>query len=92
MKVVVLGDSISEGIGSKKMNYISSCERILGKQYVFTNMAKTGSTINYPCEHLSEIINENPDICVIMYGSVDAQIRANRFKIKHLLPKHYRAG
>lgn len=92
MKVVVLGDSISEGIGSKKVNYIPFCEEILGEEYFFINMAKTGSTINYPCDHLSEIINEKPDICVIMYGNVDAQIRANKFKIEHRLPRRYRGG
>lgn len=92
MKVVVLGDSISEGIGSKKVNYIPYCEEMLAGKCVFTNMAKTGSTIQYPCDHLSEIINEKPEICVIMYGNVDAQIRANRFKIQHLLPKRYRVG
>ncbi len=96
MKCVVLGDSISEGIGSKKLNYVTELSVKLGNKYTFVNLGKTGSTIRYPISVLDAILEECADVVIIMYGSVDAQIRPNldrnRFGLSKLVPARYKIG
>lgn len=96
IKCVILGDSISEGIGSKKMNYVAPLFKYAHQIGEIKNYAKTGTTIQYVNSILDMVLNECPDIVIIMYGSVDAQIRANifrdRFKICSLIPKRYKIG
>lgn len=91
MKCVVLGDSISEGIGKKKINYVNDLQK--ETNYEFINLAKTGTTIVYANNLINEIINYGPDIAIIMYGSVDAQIRPNidknKYNIKKFIPNRY---
>lgn len=96
MKCIIMGDSISEGIGSRRINYEASLLSYCPKIQNIINMAKTGSTIMYGQSILKNVIAESPDIVIIMYGSVDAQIRANihrnRFGVCNLIPKRYRIG
>lgn len=96
MKCVILGDSISEGIGTKHINYIPKLINYTGGRYEFVNLAKTGTTVKYAEQNIERIISENPDCVLIMYGSVDAQIRANlngnRFGINKIIPKRYKIG
>lgn len=67
-----------------------------GESICYHNLAKTGTTIKYVNEILDEIVTIKPDIIVIMYGSVDAQIRANlwknKYKICDFIPKRYHGG
>lgn len=95
-RCIILGDSISEGIGSKKLNYLEDLSDFTNGQYEFINFAKTGTTIEYAEKRLDEILHLKPDIAIIMYGSVDAQIRANidgtRFGINKFIPKRYKIG
>lgn len=97
MKCIILGDSISEGIGSKKINY----EEYLKQYYTKNNMeiinfAKTGTTIKYPLDNIDKIKEENADIIIIMYGNVDAQIRPNlnlnKYHICDFIPNRYKKG
>lgn len=97
MKIIILGDSISEGIGSKKLNYSSDLKKKLIDEKVeceVINMALSGTTIKYGVSLLPDILKKNPDFVIVMYGNVDAQIRPNvdrnRFHIKDLTPKHYK--
>lgn len=86
-KILILGDSISQGIGSKKRNYTNRLQKLLGENYQIKNFAYTGTTIKYPLLKLQEIINYNPDIILIMYGNVDAQLRPNLDNISSLKSK-----
>lgn len=93
-RYIILGDSISEGIGKKKINY----EFFLNEKYnngrEFINFAKTGTTIKYANEIFEKILKEKPNYAIIFYGNVDAQIRANiwgnRFNINRFIPKRYK--
>ena len=77
-KVILLGDSITQGLGSKKVNFTQALQNKLGGNYIVENMALTGTTILYAREILHSVISHKPKYVVILYGNVDAQIRPNR--------------
>lgn len=95
MKILLLGDSITQGIGKKGINY----QLIMENRYEnleFVNLAKSGSTIEYVVQNINMItqMGKDCDVAIIMYGSVDARIRPdtdkNRYRLWSLIPKHYR--
>lgn len=95
MKIAIYGDSISEGIGRKKVNYSEFIKDGLLENYqniIIDNFAHTGTTIKY----LDELLCTNSDVydvVIIGYGNVDAMLRPD---IKHkpnyysLLPSRYK--
>lgn len=92
-KVYIFGDSISEGIGSKKYSYCSIMQKKL-EQYEIINCAKTGTTLKYMEEVLKEYSFEEEDIVFIYYGSVDSIIRPNVYNrdktgLLKIIPKRY---
>lgn len=95
--VYLLGDSITQGLGSKQMNFSKELERLIGESYEVKNLAYTGTTIGYALELLNggeiSVIPNRDSICVILYGNVDAQIRPNRkgLVFPHI-PKRYQGG
>lgn len=88
--VVLLGDSITQGLGSKKVNFTEELQNRLGSDFCVENMALTGTTIHYAEEILPVIIDKKPDYAIIVYGNVDAQIRPRRTGrvFKHI-PKRF---
>lgn len=96
VKISIWGDSISEGIGKRKMNYCQALVEKMSSEVELFNFAKTGTTIDFAYQKFKEIQGEKFDIGIIMYGSVDAQIRPNlernRYGICRLIPKRYKIG
>ena len=45
--VYLLGDSITQGLGSKKVNFTGELADLLGEGYEIVNLAYTGTTIDY---------------------------------------------
>lgn len=92
----ILGDSISQGVGKRRTNYTSQLEACSTGKIECNNMALTGTTISYVSKILPDISNAHPDLIVVMYGSVDAQIRANiwrnRCGLCNIIPARYRGG
>lgn len=78
MKIILLGDSITQGLGSKKINFTKELQKLMGEETKITNLALTGTTILYAIDILDKIKEEKPDLVFILYGNVDAQIRPNR--------------
>lgn len=79
--VYLLGDSITQGLGSKKINFTAELARLLGKDYEIVNLAYTGTTIDYALKLLDEgeiSPRSGRAMCVVLYGNVDAQIRPSR--------------
>ena len=79
MKIVLLGDSITQGIGKLKINYT---ERTVKKDYEdeiidIHNLALTGTTVKYAMGLLEKIQEISPNIVIITYGTVDLQVRPN---------------
>lgn len=92
-KVVLLGDSITQGLGSKKINFTQELQEQLGNGYLIDNMAFTGTTIHYAEKILPEVMEKHPEYVVIVYGNVDAQIRPCRTgHIFSHLPKRFQGG
>lgn len=92
-KVALLGDSITQGIGSKKVNYVEPLQKELGDDYIIKNFAHTGTTINYAINMLEKLNEFSPDIIIVMYGNVDAQIRPNIYNNNiwcNIIPKRYK--
>lgn len=92
-KIYVFGDSISEGIGSKKYSFCSSMQEQLN-QYQVINCAKTGTTLRYMNEILDDYNFEKEDIVLIYYGSVDSIMRPDVYDRKKtgllkIIPKRY---
>ena len=58
-KVILLGDSITQGLGSKKINFTEELQKRLGESFQVENMALTGTTIHYVEEILPIIIEKN---------------------------------
>ncbi|MBT1160447.1 SGNH/GDSL hydrolase family protein [Bifidobacterium sp. SO1] len=98
MKVLLLGDSITEGIGSKKVNYSDELCRLLDAKFCcdaeIINFAKTGSTICYPIDHIEQIHAIKPDYVIVMYGNVDVKkmydLTKNRYGLVSLTPSRYK--
>lgn len=92
-KVVLLGDSITQGLGSKKINFTQELQEQLGNGYLIDNMAFTGTTIHYAEKILPEVMEKHPEYVVIVYGNVDAQIRPCRTgHIFSHLPKRFQGS
>lgn len=97
MKIAILGDSISEGIGKKKINYENLLSQYItrnGGSISIRNFSLTGTTIKYPLTLINEIYAFNPEVIITMYGNVDAQIRPNmklnKYGLINLTPKRYK--
>lgn len=92
MRILLLGDSITQGLGSKKINFTKELSRLRPNDYIL-NKALTGTTIVYPYEEDNIIFNNDPDVVVILYGNVDAQLKPKRDGLifKHL-PRRYAAS
>lgn len=91
MKVILLGDSITQGLGSKAVNFVDELEKRLNDGDKVLNWALTGTTIDYVETILGDIEAESPDCAVILYGNVDAQIKPSRTgKVFKRLPKRFR--
>lgn len=52
--VYLLGDSITQGLGSKKINFTNELARLLGSNYEIVNLAQTGTTIDYAFKIIDE--------------------------------------
>lgn len=90
MKVILLGDSITQGLGSKKINFVGELEKLLSSNDSVVNLAMTGTVINYVSTIFSEIEKEKADYAVILYGNVDAMLKPSRTgKIFKHLPKRF---
>ena len=97
VKIVLLGDSITQGIGSRQINYEKKLKSYLnanGIESSIFNLALTGTTINHAFEQISKIRKINPNYVIIMYGSVDLQVRpnmnTNKWGILSITPKRYK--
>lgn len=92
MKIVLLGDSITQGLGSKKINFVYELLNLLGNNIEIVNFAKSGTTIKYVDNIISLILEkEKPDCVISLYGNVDAQIKPNRNgKIFNKIPRRFR--
>lgn len=92
MKIILLGDSITQGLGSKKINFVNELNRLLPTTTIL-NWALTGTTIGYAAQLLPQILDEKPNFVVVLYGNVDAQLKPNRKgKIFKHLPKRFQGG
>lgn len=95
-KIVFLGDSITEGIGSRKITYVNDIRDYYKDNATIeiTNLAMSGTTIHYAETMIKKIKNLNPNIVVIMYGNVDVQehydLSKNRFGLVSLTPRRYK--
>ena len=97
IEITLLGDSITQGIGSRQINYEELLKEYLSERGVeshITNLALTGTTVEYALKQIYKIQEINPDYIIIMYGSVDLQLRpnmeTNRWGILSLTPKRYK--
>ena len=95
MKVAIYGDSISEGIGKRKVNYSDFIKNGLSQRYqniIIDNFAHTGTTIKYLDEVLCANLVEY-DVVIIGYGNVDGMLRPDiehRPNYYNLLPSRYK--
>ena len=94
--VYLLGDSITQGLGSKKVNFTGELADLLGEGYEIVNLAYTGTSIDYALRLLDEgkiALGGGRSLCVVLYGNVDAQIRPNRKgKVFSRIPKRFQGG
>lgn len=95
-KVYLLGDSITQGLGSKKVNFSGELSRLLGDSYEVVNLAYTGTMVNYALGLIDEgkvTSNGISDFCIVLYGNVDAQIRPSRTgRVFPHIPERYKGG
>ena len=94
--VYLFGDSITQGLGSKKINFTAELACLLGKDYEIVNLAYTGTTIDYALKLLDEgeVSPKSGRVtCVVIYGNVDAQIRPSRTgRVFPHIPKRFQGG
>lgn len=95
LKIAILGDSISEGLGSKKYNYATELKKNMEKELQVSceifNFSYTGKTIKYANEIKEKVKEINPDIIINFFGSVDGMVRPQKkLPIWSLIPKRYK--
>lgn len=77
--VVLLGDSITQGLGSRRVSFSQSLQGNLGEGFRVLNLAYTGTTIDFPLALVGDVRFPSwGGVAVILYGNVDAQIRPSR--------------
>ena len=79
MKIILLGDSITQGLGSKSVNFQAALQELLNPGDRVLNWAKTGTTLDYVESLLEELIRERPNAAVLVYGNVDGQLKPYRY-------------
>lgn len=95
MNIVIIGDSISHGLGKQKINYEESLKKELSEQYKLEsnifNLSETGKTIEYVQGIINKVDDLKPDLIIIALGSVDALMRPKPDgKIWKIVPKRYK--
>lgn len=96
LKIAILGDSISQGIGKKKYNYVNSLKCCLKRNGVdanIKNFALTGTMISYAIDIVAKIKQFKPDCVLILYGNVEAIIRPDLRRktfITRVIPRRYK--
>ncbi|EDS75180.1 SGNH/GDSL hydrolase family protein [Thomasclavelia spiroformis DSM 1552] len=96
IKIAIFGDSISEGIGSRKINYSNFLKEKIedkGLKCKIYNYAYTGTTIKYMETLESEWKSKYYDYVIIFYGNVDGMLRPNQLHKPNYfkyLPKRYK--
>lgn len=94
MRLTIIGDSISQGLGRKHYNYCNELkcffEQETKQNLDITNLAITGKTILYANEIADKIKDTNPDIILIFLGSVDAMVRPQKRFLWNFLPNRYK--
>lgn len=94
--VYLLGDSITQGLGSKKVNFTGELSRLLGESYKVVNLAHTGTMVDFALQLLEDDkvrFAREGDVCVVLYGNVDAQIRPSRTgRVFPRIPKRFQGG
>lgn len=94
MRLTIIGDSISQGLGRKHYNYCNELkcffEQETKQSLDITNMAITGKTILYANEITDKIKDTNPDVILIFLGSVDAMVRPQKRLLWNILPNRYK--
>ena len=95
-KVYLLGDSITQGLGSKKVNFSGELSQLLGESYEVVNLAYTGTMVDYALQLLNDNkvrFTREGDVCVVLYGNVDAQLRPSRTgRVFPHIPKRFQGG
>lgn len=96
INIAVFGDSISEGIGSRKVNYCNCLHELLNNDYnavIVDNYAYTGTTIRYIENIKEQWSGKWYDVVIVAYGNVDAMLRPNLHHTPNLyalLPSRYK--
>lgn len=97
IRIAILGDSISQGLGRKLYNYSQELKanlEIMTKfKYEIKNFAYTGTTIKYANEIASNVEKFNPNIVISFYGNVDAMVRpkiSGNPNYYSIIPKRYK--
>jgi len=91
MRVALLGDSITQGLGSKRINFTDELSLLLPENSTVFNLAESGTVIDYVKDLFPLLIKEKIDVAVILYGNVDAMVRPSRTgKVFKQLPKRFR--
>ena len=89
MKVILLGDSITQGLGSKKINFEKELEKLVPDCSI-VNLAMAGTVIEYVSSVFRDIEKESADFAVILYGNVDAMRKPSRTgKVFPKLPRRF---
>lgn len=97
IRIAILGDSISEGLGNKKYNYVNELKNNIEKELkvkcdIF-NFSYTGKTIKYANEIKEKIKEVNPDIIINFFGNVDGMVRPKKKQpIWNIIPKRYKGN
>lgn len=93
LNIVVLGDSIAEGLGVKGRSYPDLiCEEISGliqDKVVLNNFAHTAFQISDSLALLPIVLETNPNIIIIAHGITEAIVRPTPYSLR-LVPSRWR--
>jgi lysophospholipase L1-like esterase len=96
MKIVVVGDSIAEGLGVKGRSYADllgpRLREKVGRSIVITNLARTGIQITDTMRLTERIIEDQPDVIVIAHGVTEAIVRPTQRAMRYVPKRWHRKG
>ncbi|OJF77438.1 MAG: hypothetical protein BKP49_00130 [Treponema sp. CETP13] len=97
IRVACVGDSITQGEGSKLtpfFSYPSILQRKVGKKFSIRNFGKNGATTMYglPDSYVNhrfyqQILDNNPDVIIFMFGTNDSKVGV--WQNSHIFTKYY---
>ena len=96
MKIIVVGDSIAEGLGVAGHSYADLLGPYLSREWgcdvTTQNLAHTGTQITDTLKLIRKIVSAQPDVVVVAHGVTEAIVRPSQRAMRYVPPRWRQKG